>query len=119
MAEDEKDPKGPEHAEQGSCQDGDMISVGPNLGGVCPIVRHHADHKIEAGLARIVQPGEQPTGPNPLYLEHRHGNLFAVKPLSKGGSDRATGKSHSKAATPAYRENYENIFGKKPQVGQA
>ena len=115
MADDEKAPKGPEH---GGCHEGDMISVGPNLGGVCPFVRHHADHKIETGFARIVMPGEQPTGPNPLYLEHREGTIFNVKPMSRGGSDTAS-KGPAKVNSPAFKSGWDNIFGKKAPPGQA
>jgi hypothetical protein len=112
MADDEKGCKDPD------CRDGDMIAVGPNLGGVCPIVRHRADHSVEPAFARIVPPGEAPSTPDALYLEHQRDNLFAVKPLSRGGSDGAR-KGPAKVTTQAFRDNYDNIFGKKATVGQA
>ena len=114
MGDDGKDCKDPE------CSDGEMIAIGPNLGGVVPFVRHRADHKVEHGVGKIVQAGEQtPEMKNPVVLMHRRDNLFDVKPMSKGGSDRAMGKSHSRAATPAYCDNWDMTFGKKPPVGQA
>lgn len=116
MADDSKGPKTTAHPDHHSCDDGDMISVGPNLGGVCPFVRHHSDHHLETGLARIVGPEDHATSPNPLLLEHRRGNVFAVKTLSKGGSDA---KGPAKVNSPAFKENWDTIFGKKAPVGLA
>ena len=118
MADDDNGSKKPnlgpaEHA----CPKGDVISVGPNLGGVCPFVRHLPDHTIETGLAKIVGPDEVPTSQNPLFLEHRQGNVFNVKPLSKGGSDSPKGPA--KVNSPAFKSGWDNIFGSKAPVGQA
>ncbi len=116
MADDEKGSKKPEH---GACPEGDVISVGPNLGGICPFVRHHADHSIETGLARIAEPGQIPTSANPLYLTHRQDNVFDVQTMSRGGSDVAPTKGPAKVNSPAYKDGWENIFGNKTPVGQA
>lgn len=113
MADDEKGCKNPD------CGDGDMIAVGPVLGGICPIVRHRADHSLEASMAKIVQPGEAPATANALYLEHRRENLFAVKPMSRGGSDTAPSSKCMSIPSKAFQDNYDNIFGKKAPVGQA
>jgi hypothetical protein len=100
------------------CKDGDMIIVGPELGGgVHPFVRHHASHKIQVGLAKEATPEEASQAS--LHLTHREGNLFDVQPLSKGGSDAKPTKGPSQVSTPAFRTGWDNIFGKKAQVGQA
>lgn len=114
MADDEKKCGNP------GCADGETIAVGPHLGqGIVPIMRHRPDHTVEPAMARIVGPGETPTLPNPLYLEHQHDNVFSVKPMSKGGSDSAPSKGPAKVNSPAFKDNWDNIFGKKAPVGQA
>jgi hypothetical protein len=107
------DPKGDKPPK---CEDGDMMSVGPDLGGVRPFIRHTADHRIEAGLAKVTEPGA-PMPENALLLKHRAGtSLYDVHPL-EGGSDHKNGPAQ--VATDAYRTGWDNIFGKKPTVGLA
>src|SRR5580692_6001817 len=114
------DDKGSKKAGEGCLGGGgDVMSVGPNLGGICPFVRHHADHTIETGMARIAGPGEPPSSENSLFLTHQEGGLFKVQPMVRGGSDTGTTKGPAKVSTPAFREGWDNIFGKKTPVGQA
>jgi hypothetical protein len=97
---------------------GDVIHVGPDLGGFCPFVRHRADHTIESGMAKIVRPGDPPTTEAPLLLTHREGSDFDVQVMSKGGNDAPT-KGPVKVNSPAFKTGWDNIFGKKAPVGQA
>jgi hypothetical protein len=114
MADDDKGGKEP------SCGDGDTVAImGPTVGGLCPIVRHHADHSVEAGMARVISPEEAVSAPSALFLEHQRDNLFSVTTLSRGGSDGGVRKGPAKVSTQAYLNNWDNIFGKKPSVGQA
>ena len=111
----DEDKKGGETA----CKDGDMMVVGPSLGGICPFVRHRPDHTVESGLARV-RPADEPIPEGSLFLKHREGNAFDVHPVSKGGSDGAPSKGPAKVTTEAYRNGWENIFWpKKTPVGQA
>ncbi len=116
MADDEKGSKQSDH----HCPGGDVISVGPDLGGVCPFIRHRPDHSVESGMAKIVRPGDPPTTATPLMLTHRQGSEFDVHVMSKGGSDGPSKtKGPSKVNSPAYKDGWDSIFGKKAPVGQA
>jgi len=100
-----------------ACSHGDELVVGPSLGdGHHAYVRHKGDHEIEAGVFRVVQEG-QPIHGEPIIIEPQEGShafrvrsLEAALPLTKGPS---------KAATDAYRNGWDNLFGKKSPVAQA
>ncbi len=98
-----------ENGEKPKCTDGETVHVGPDLGGIRPILHHRADHTLVAGMARVVDPKDiPPDATRHLHLAHREGNLFDV--LKSGPSQ---------VSTPAYRSGWDNIFGKKAPVGQA
>jgi hypothetical protein len=98
------------------CPKGDVISVGPDLGGFCPYVRHFPDHSVQTGIAKLAAPGEMPATASALYLKHRGGSTFDVQAMSKGGSDM---KGPAKVNSESFRTGWDNIFGNKAPVGQA
>jgi hypothetical protein len=100
-----------------TCSDGDMVSMGPCLGNIRPFVRHHADHHLEPGIARLVSSEQAPpNSSNSIHLRHRYGNLYDVIPFPESAS-RAKGPS--KVNSDAFRSGWDTIFGKKVPVGQA
>lgn len=84
MADDEDDKK--------PCM-GETVALGPDLGGIRPIIHHRADHTTFTGFAKIVPEGETPPDTTThLHLQHREGNLFDV--IRNGPAQ---------VSTPAYR----------------
>jgi hypothetical protein len=98
---------------------GDELMAGPVLpGGYRPFVRHKADHEIVAGLMRPVKEGEM-LHEGAFHLEHKEGDRYKVTDVFDGTKPASLStKGPAKVATPAYRANYDAIFG-KPTVGQA
>jgi len=107
----EKDDDG-----KGTCPDGDVVSLGPDLGGVRPYIRHRPDHTIQAGVARCVPDGESLDKEGIYHLRQREGrNEYDVEPVSP-----STARSGpAKVTSNAYRTGWDNIFGAKTPVGQA
>jgi hypothetical protein len=112
MADDEKKGHTP------NCRDGDTIVLGQNIGGVYPFVRHHANHHVAQGFAQI-RPIDGVPAPGSTLLKHREGNTFDAYQVQKGGSDGASLKGPPAVTTNAYRNGWDNLFGKKSPVGQA
>ena len=101
------------------------------------IAAKHSDHPrsecgqsdLAANVARICR--EEPdrvTVVNEMEDEEdglRTGLLFVQGPVSGDGSGPAVkhsvaaGRAYSRAATPAYRDGWETIFGKRVPVGQS
>ncbi len=96
------------------CPYGDSVVLGPDLGdGTHPVVRHTSDHRIEYGTARILEPGQKPPDNGEhLRLRPTGGPYYEVKPLKGDRSGPA------QVATRAYRNGWDNIFGKTVR-GQA
>lgn len=101
---------------KGACPNGDVVSLGPDLGGVRPYLRHRPDHTLQAGLARCVADGEDIAKEGMYHLRQREGrNEYDVEPVSE-----ATSRSGpAKVTSNAYRTGWENIFGAKTPVGKA
>lgn len=101
------------------CPDGDVMQLGPDLGGVRPFIRHKADHTIEGGMARIVKEGE-PITCEAVRARPRPDGRFDVDelytPPEESGGDK---KGPTMVASDAYRRGWDNIFGNKSNVGQA
>jgi hypothetical protein len=98
---------------------GDELMAGPELpGGARPYIRHTADHKITSGIMRPVKEGEM-LYDGAFQLEHKEGPIFKVSDVFDSKASAPVNKGPAKVATPAYRSNYDNIFGKKTATGQA
>lgn len=110
MADDEK---------KGDCSTGDELQAGPELpGGFRPFVRHTADHTIQAGVMKKIEEGE-PIYDNALYLKPIEGDRFEVVGTFQKDASSTAKSGPAKVNTKAYRDNWDNIFGKKSTVGQA
>ena len=98
-----------------SCEAGDEIQIGPDLGnGHHQAIRHTADHQQLVGTVRPVRDGEHLTG-REFYVEPKDEarGIFHFRPLS--GDVQAAIRKPSKVASPAYREGWDAIFGKQPR----
>jgi hypothetical protein len=98
------------------CSHGDVMTIGPDLGGLRPYLRHNEDHTLESGVMRPVREGENI--PQDAFILHQHGdrNEFSVEPVF-GGKGRSKGPA--KANSAAFRQNWSNIFGAKNRPGSA
>ena len=100
-----------------ACSDGDMVSMGPSFGDLRPFVRHHPDHKLETGIAKLVPAEQVPSDPSKsLQLRHRCGNLYDVIPPPESTTST---KGPPNVNSEAFRAGWDTIFGKKIPVGQA
>ena len=99
------------------CSDGDELIAGPELpNGARPFIRHTASHDIESGIMRPVADGE-PMYEGAFHLEPKDNGRYRVTDVF-GKSEESRAKGPVRVSTPAYRENWDSIFGKRP-VGQA
>lgn len=101
------------------CPLGDVITVGPDLGGgVHPAVRHDANHEISFGTLRIIQEG-QPIPLESILLEKKDDSddYHVVGEFSPPTVRELSGPAM--VSTDAYRTGWDNIFGKKQVVGQS
>ena len=97
--------------EKAKCCLGEEVRIGPELRpGVHAAIRHTEDHQTSLGLAFRCENGK-PLPANAEPLEHIEGNRYRTSPLEHVGPSRA--------ATPAYRDGWDRIFGGKQPVGQA
>lgn len=102
------------------CDRGDELQVGPAIGdGARLFVRHKPGCERVMGVMRPVAEGESLTG-----------NVFTVKPKDPAHgvyhvedipipkpAGMASGKSHSGAASDAFRNGWENTFGGRSGYG--
>jgi hypothetical protein len=103
-----KDPKEPKD-DSGE----DFVHIGPPLpNGFAPCLRHRPDHTTEMALIGPTKEGESVDG-EIISLSPREQGGFHVKVLHDNR------KGPSKAVTRAYRNGWDNIFGKRQPVGQA
>jgi hypothetical protein len=100
------------------CSGGDFVSLGPDLGGVRPYVRHMADHSVESGVVQMAAEG-QPLGKDAVVLRHQAGSVYAVEPVFGAATATENAKGPAKVTSDAYRHGWEGIFGSRSQVGEA
>lgn len=87
--------------------------VGPPLGHGSPLVRYSEGGQFQgAGLLLPAQDGQAiPPGAELVRLTERGDGSFDGTTLFRNGPAKVT--------SPQYRENWDTIFGKKTDVGQA
>lgn len=103
----------------------DIVKVGPDLGeGVRPFVRQKGE-EVAAGVLCPMREGQPLNGADVVAL-HPTGepDAFRVETLYAGGKAAAPApagesKGPAKVTTPAYRQGWDALFGKKPTVGVA
>ena len=97
--------------------DADVLRPGPELNdgkGSRLFVRHTADHETVTGVMRPAREGENMA----------EGGFFSLEPNGDRGDFKVTpictqaAKGPAKVSTPAYRDGWDSIFGKRP-VGEA
>jgi len=99
--------------------EGDELMAGPELpGGARPYIRHTPDHQFQAGVMRPVREGEA-LYDGAFHLEHKDGPIYRVTDLYSKSEATLGHKGPANVTSPAFRENYDNIFGKKVAVGSA
>lgn len=102
--------------ESGECGFGEesVVMGGPVLplpGEPRMCMMHDAEHNLKPGLMYPMKEGV-PIPENAHLLEHVGGNIY--KP---GPSVAQLKQGPVQVSTPAYRQGYDRIFGKKPVVG--
>ena len=100
----------------------DEIFIGPEVSpGVRSGVRRGVDGEVTPMHFTPAKDGAPvPPGAELLFVDEpacECGTWMKGRSLYK--SDRATSDGPAQVATPVYRENYDRIFGKKPEVGLA
>lgn len=103
---------------KGDCP-GEHIVPGPMLSdGTIVGVHHDENHECSPCLVHPLRDG-QPIPEDAVLVSSREGSpyLHVDGPVCEPRG--ATGKAHSGHASPAYRKNWETIFGSKTQVGEA
>lgn len=87
--------------------------------------RHHSDHSVENGYFSEAKDGK-PIPPGAELVNIGPSNKTGWRPGESiyGGREnpdtrRAASDGPAQVATPAYRDGYDRIFGKKATVGQA
>lgn len=110
MADDEKEDK----PHQCGFGDNEVLIPGPPIPGGVMCLRHNADHKMAVG-ALIQVPDGTPV-PDNARVVHQEDGMLKVGPTV---SEMKAMNGPAQIATPAYRDGYDRIFGKKPVVGLA
>jgi len=100
----------------------DEIAIGPEVApGVRAGVQRTPDGYVTPMYFTPAKDGAPvPPGAELLFVDEpacECGTWMKVSSLYK--SNRATTDGPAQVATPVYRENYDRIFGKKPEVGLA
>lgn len=96
-----------------ACPNGDVISMGPDLGGARPCIRHRPDHTVSVGFIHPVPEGETPG--EVIQLRKRgDSNDYDVERVATSGRS-----GPARVNTDTYRKNYDTIFGVKTPVGEA
>jgi hypothetical protein len=96
------------------CPMEDVVMLGPDLGnGMRPAIRHTSGCEVSFGTVVDVKDGQPiPEGATMMTLEAReNGPGFKVVDEYRHGP--------AQVATPAYRQNYDRIFGGSQTVGSA
>lgn len=107
MADDGDDKK--------ACPGGDVISLGPDLGGVRPCIRHKEDHTVSLGFVHPIQDGGDSPGEKITLRQRGETGDYDVAPTESGRPSSGPAKVNSKA----FKKNYDLIFGAKAPVGEA
>lgn len=95
------------------CKCRDEITVGPQIApdGSRVCVRHTEDHQVGLGVMRPIEDGKPVLDGEVVSLQRIEGDRFAITTLYHAGPPKVT--------FPAYRDGWDRIFGKEPEVGQA
>ena len=102
------------------CPLGDVITVGPDLGGgVHPAVRHDANHEVSFGTLRILKEGQPITSEAVLLEKNGNSNNYRVVGEVPTPNNPRESSGPAMVASDAYRSGWDNIFGKKQVVGQS
>jgi len=102
-------------ADDPGCGGDEFVIPGPQLPGGARMCLHHGvDHTVRTGVMRPFEDGK-PLDERAVLLEHREGTgLYnVVGPVSD------LRKGPSKVNSPAFKRGWDNIFGRKPTVGEA
>jgi hypothetical protein len=103
----------------------DVVQLGPEVApGVRCAVRHRPDHTSEELYFTEAQDGAPvPPGADLVNLGPDDGSgwrpVETLYSSGETGARKAGGDGPAQVATPAYRDGYDRIFGKKAVVGQA
>ena len=99
-----------------ACPEGDVISLGPDLGGMRPCIRHKEDHTVSLGfLCPNRGDGTDPPGEKDNLRRRGDTGDYDVEPTENGRASSGPAKVNSKA----FKKNYDLIFGAKAPVGEA
>lgn len=107
----ETGPSGPDL----ECEAGEYVIPGPEMpNGDRLVLHHHADHSFTSGVMRQTPDG-RPLRDDAVLVEPREGTPY----YNVVGTVAELKKGPSKVNSPAFKRGWDNIFGKKPEVGQA
>jgi hypothetical protein len=83
-----------------------------------PVLRVRPDGYAAVQIAMPMRDG-QPVDPNrSMIVGDAEGNYYA-EPIAERSPARGSKSGPAQVSTPAYRSNYETIFGARPERGQA
>jgi len=97
------------------CPMEDVVMLGPDLGnGVRAAIRHSSGCDMALGTVMDVKDGQPiPEGATMMTLEPRENGQHGFKVVNEYRHGPV------QVATPAYRQNYDRIFGGSQTVGSA
>ncbi len=103
------------------CEAKDVVTIGPDLGGgIHPAVRHDANHQVSLGMLHVLKDGEPLRDDTLILQKNGEGSEYdVVAEVSAKGEVTESRGGPAMVATKAYRNGWENIFGKKQPVGEA
>jgi hypothetical protein len=95
------------------------ISLGPHIGPNARLATRERDGELTPVLVRKALDGEPLNGGELGQVENPDCMCGRWQDVTTVYEGRATEGGPAQVATPAYRDGYDRIFGKKPTVGLA